>query len=97
VFRSVVSQRGRSARTDDESLTTAAQFAGYGVLCARQLARAHSQSPEGELVRRYLGGSGVFDAAVARWARAYADVCEADHAALAAAAKAGRLPAEHGV
>jgi hypothetical protein len=24
-------------------------------------------------------------------------VCEADHAALAAAAKAGRLPAEHGV
>lgn len=74
-----------------------AEFARYGALCGRLLARAHSQSPGGAVVRAYLGRSERFDDAVATWARHYADRTEADHAALAAAAKRGRVPVEHGV
>jgi len=37
------------------------------------------------------------DRAMARFARAYADQTEADHAALVKAVERGRLPAERGV
>jgi hypothetical protein len=42
----------------------------------------------------YLGRSARFELAIGTWARAYANVCEADHAALEAAVSSGRLPAE---
>ena len=45
----------------------------------------------------YLGTSDVFDQAVARFAAAYADQNERDHAALAAAVKRGRIAAEPGL
>ncbi|WP_026874788.1 DUF2252 domain-containing protein [Jiangella gansuensis] len=73
------------------------QFSAYSALCAGMLARAHSQSAGGAAVRGYLGRSDSFDRAVAQWARGYADICEADYAALAAAVKSGCVPAEHGV
>jgi uncharacterized protein (DUF2252 family) len=73
------------------------QLANYGRLCASQLARAHAQSPTAAFVAGYLGSSESFDDAVARWAVAYADQVERDHAALAAAAAAGRIPVERGV
>ena len=73
------------------------QFARYGTLCGALLARAHSQSSGGAVICGYLGRSERFDEAVAAWARAYADVCEADHDALAAAVRRGRLPAESGM
>ncbi len=75
----------------------AAQLARYGQACGQLLGRAHSQSPEAGLVAGYLGDGERFDEAVARWSAAYADVAEADHAALAAAVRAGRLPAMSGV
>jgi len=75
---------------------TTAQLSRYGELCGRVLARAHSQSPGARVARGYLGRSEVFDAAVARWARTYADVVEQDFAALEAAVASGRLPAERG-
>ncbi|MBD5786479.1 DUF2252 domain-containing protein [Cellulosimicrobium terreum] len=75
---------------------TAAQFTRYGELCGRVLARAHSQSPGARLAYGYLGRSDMFDHAMARWARGYADVVEQDYAALEAAVASGRLPAERG-
>lgn len=81
----------------DLATLTPAQFTAYGVLCGGLLARAHSQSPGGAVVRGYLGQSDAFDRAVARWSRGYADQCEADYAALAAAVQSGRLPVEHGI
>ncbi len=75
---------------------TTAQLSRYGELCGRVLARAHSQSPGSRVVHGYLGRSEVFDDAVARWARSYADVVERDYAALEAAVASGRLPAERG-
>ncbi|MCB5292321.1 DUF2252 domain-containing protein [Arthrobacter sp. SO3] len=69
----------------------------YGRLCGGLLARAHSQSAGSAFILGYLGGSDVFDDALADWARSYADQTEADHAALGQAVKSGRLPAERGV
>jgi len=75
---------------------TTVQLTRYGELCGRVLARAHSQSPGARVAHGYLGRSDAFDLAVARWARAYADVVERDYAALEAAVASGRLPAERG-
>lgn len=81
----------------DLATLTSEQVGRYGVLCARLLARAHSQSPEAMEAAGYLGNSTVFDEAVGRWSLAYADVATADHAALQAAADSGRLPVEYGI
>jgi hypothetical protein len=70
----------------------ARQLGRYGYACGCLLARAHSQSPGARAVADYLDGSERFDEAVAAWAQAYADVCEADHRALVDAVASGRLP-----
>lgn len=72
-------------------------FTTYAAVCARLLARAHSQSPASQTVRGYLGRDGGFAPAVADWAAAYADVCESDFRALEHAAAQGRVPVERGV
>ncbi|WP_262850301.1 DUF2252 domain-containing protein [Mumia quercus] len=81
----------------DVAALTQTQLVNYGRLCATQLARGHAQSPSAAFVAGYLGRSDSFDVAIADWAVAYADQVERDHAALAAAAAAGRIPAERGV
>ncbi len=73
------------------------QFGRYGDACGRLLARAHSQSPGARTIAGYLGDSERFDGAVAAWAGAYADVCEADHRTLRDAVATGRLSAVEGV
>lgn len=75
----------------------AQETSDYGRLCGGLLARAHSQSTGSAFILGYLGGSEVFDDALADWARHYADQTEADHAALEQAVQSGRLPAERGV
>lgn len=69
----------------------------YAGLCGWLLARAHAQSPGSAFILGYAGRGDVLDAAVAVWARRYADQTEADHAALQTAVRSGRLPAETGV
>ena len=69
----------------------------YGELCGQALARAHARSGDRIAIAAYLGTSDAFDQAVARFAAAYADQNERDHAALATAVSSGRLPAETGV
>ena len=49
------------------------------------------------MIAGYAGGSDKLDRAMCRFAQAYADQTEADHAALIAAVKRGLLPVEHGV
>jgi uncharacterized protein (DUF2252 family) len=75
----------------------AAEFQDYTRLCAALLARAHSQSPGGAVIRGYLGGTDKFALAVARWAMRYADQTQLDFDNLQAAVQQGKLPVEYGV
>ncbi|MDQ2700685.1 MAG: DUF2252 domain-containing protein [Actinomycetota bacterium] len=81
----------------DLDVLTASQFERYGMLCARLLARAHSQSPGWSAIQGYLGNSDVFDRSIAAWSSSYADQVERDFSALSAAVKSGRLPCESGI
>ncbi|MDO8188163.1 DUF2252 domain-containing protein [Conexibacter sp. JD483] len=64
-------------------------LAAYGQMCGWTLARAHARSGDPEAIAAYLGGSDRFDQALTRFAEAYADLNERDHAALVAALKPG--------
>ncbi len=69
----------------------------YAQVCAWALARAHARSGNVAEIAGYLGPGDVFDQAMGRFGVAYADQAEQDHAALVAAVRSGRLPAETGV
>jgi uncharacterized protein (DUF2252 family) len=77
----------------DPEGATAEQFRLYADLCGRTLARAHAKSGDAATISGYLGKSDVFDQAIGKFAIAYADQNERDHAALAAAVKKGRIEA----
>ena len=65
-------------------------FAGW---CGRALALAHARAGNSSMLSGYMGRSDAFDKAIASFATAYADQNESDHAALARAVKAGKVPA----
>ena len=69
----------------------------YGELCGLTLARAHARSGDEIAIAAYLGGSDVFENAIADFAAAYADQNERDFQAFTAAIASGRLVAERGV
>jgi uncharacterized protein (DUF2252 family) len=69
----------------------------YGELCGWTLARAHARSGDRIAIAAYLGGSDVFDRALAQFATAYADQNERDHQALVDAVASGRITAERGL
>ena len=69
----------------------------YARVCGWTLARAHARSGDRIAIASYLGKGDVFDRAVADFAVAYADQNERDHAALAEAARKGRITATEGV
>jgi uncharacterized protein (DUF2252 family) len=69
----------------------------YAGLCGWTLARAHARSGDRIAIAAYLGGSDVFDKAIARFATAYADQNERDYQALTDAVKSGRITAELGL
>jgi uncharacterized protein (DUF2252 family) len=69
----------------------------YGELCGWTLARAHARSGDAIAIAAYLGGSDVFDQAIAQFADAYADQNERDHDAVLEAVKSGRIVAEQGL
>jgi uncharacterized protein (DUF2252 family) len=69
----------------------------YAEICGWTLARAHARSGDRIAIAAYLGSSEVFDRAVLRFAEAYADRNERDHAALVKAIADGRLQATPGV
>jgi hypothetical protein len=69
----------------------------YGQMCGWTLARAHARSGDRIAIASYLGSGDVFDRAIIQFSEAYADQNEKDHAALAAAAKAGRVEVQSGL
>jgi len=69
----------------------------YGELCGWTLARAHARSGDRIAIAAYLGGSDVFDRAIAQFAVAYADQNERDHQSLVDAVASGRIIAESGL
>ena len=74
-----------------------ATMLNYGKLCARTLARAHARSGDRIAISAYLGGSDVFDKALAEFAASYAEQKERDYASFRAAVASGRLVAERGI
>jgi hypothetical protein len=69
----------------------------YAEVCGGTLARAHARSGDRIALAAYLGGSDVFDRAIADFATAYADQNQRDYDALAQAAASGRVSAEASV
>ncbi len=69
----------------------------YSEYCGWTLARGHARSGDPIAIAAYLGSSDVFDQAVVRFAQAYADRNERDHASLVQAISEGRVPALAGL
>jgi uncharacterized protein (DUF2252 family) len=71
-----------------------ADMVAYADMCAWTLARAHARSGDRFAIAAYLGRSDRFDKALVSFAELYAAQNERDHAALATAVKAGKVPAD---
>jgi hypothetical protein len=61
------------------------------MLCGWALALAHARSGDAALLAGYVGTGAALDESMARFALAYADQTERDHAALTKAAREGRI------
>ncbi|WP_373295513.1 DUF2252 domain-containing protein [Kitasatospora griseola] len=85
--------RNRKGSVDPVALTPD-QLDDYGRLTGALLARAHAHTADAALIAGYCGKDDRLDEALAAFAVAYADRSEADHAALLAAIRSGRLAAE---
>jgi uncharacterized protein (DUF2252 family) len=70
---------------------TGDSFNFYCYACGAILARAHARVGEPAIIAGYCGGSNVLRNSLARWAEAYGDQTEIDHARLVAAMKQGRF------
>ena len=73
-----------------------AALADYAGIVGHLLAKGHARTSGASMIAGYAGRSDQLDRAMARFARAYADQTEADHAALVRAVRTGRLPATEG-
>ncbi len=74
-----------------------AAFAEYAGIAGRLLAKGHARTSGASMIAGYVGGGGALDRAMVRFARAYADQTERDHAALVEAVRTGRVASEPGV
>jgi uncharacterized protein (DUF2252 family) len=72
-------------------------LADYAGVLGHLLAKGHARTSGASMIAGYVGGSDTVDRALCRFARAYADQTEADHAALTKAVHRGLLPVERGV
>lgn len=75
----------------------AAALNDYAGVLGHLLAKGHARTSGASMIAGYVGGSANLDVAMCRFARAYADQTEADHAALIKAVERGLLPVERGV
>lgn len=65
----------------------------FATLCGTSLARAHARSGDAARISGYMGSGGVFDAAIADFAMAYATQTERDWRLFVEAIKAGLIDA----
>lgn len=77
----------------DVTMMNAGNLVNYAKACGWALARAHKRSGDAAMLSGYMGRSDAFEDAVTEFARAYARQNEADHAALVAAVRSGRIKA----
>ncbi|GIM93108.1 DUF2252 domain-containing protein [Paractinoplanes toevensis] len=73
---------------------SAGALADYAGICGFLLAKSHARTSGASMITGYIGGSDKLADSLCRFARAYADQVERDHAALADAVRRGALPAE---
>ncbi|HYX97265.1 MAG TPA: DUF2252 domain-containing protein [Geodermatophilus sp.] len=69
----------------------------YAGICGYLLAKGHARTSGASMIAGYLGGGSKVRRAFCRFARAYADQTERDHADLVRAVQRGALPAETGI
>ncbi|AKJ27537.1 DUF2252 domain-containing protein [Caldimonas brevitalea] len=84
--------RDMKGRLDFETFD-AEDLRDYAVACGYSLAHAQAKAGDPAVIAGYVGKGEAFDDALVRHAFAYAEQTEADHAALLAAIKAGRIEA----
>jgi len=72
-------------------------LAAYARTCGWTLARAHARSGDRIAIAAYLGGSAVFDRAMASFAELYADQNELDYERLRQAVGSGRVEEQTGL
>ncbi len=65
----------------------------YATWCGRALALCHARAGTPATLSGYMGKSDVFDRAIAKFSKSYADQNEKDHAALDRAVRKGKLKA----
>ncbi|MGH3612060.1 MAG: DUF2252 domain-containing protein [Pseudonocardia sp.] len=75
----------------------AAALVDYAGVVGHLLAKGHARTSGASMIAGYVGRSDKVVDALSRFARAYADRTEADHAALVAAVGRGLLPVERGI
>jgi uncharacterized protein (DUF2252 family) len=75
----------------------AAALGDYAGICGLLLAKGHARTSGASTIAGYLGRSDKADEALCRFARAYADQTEEDHAQLVAAVRRGAVPAVEGI
>ncbi|HEX2072880.1 MAG TPA: DUF2252 family protein, partial [Geodermatophilus sp.] len=85
----------KGAITIDGIDTTA--LTDYAGICGYLLAKGHARTSGASMIAGYLGGGGKVGEAFRRFARAYADQTERDHARLVRAVRHGVLRAETGI
>ena len=69
----------------------------YAGICGYLLAKGHARTSGASMIAGYLGNGTKVREALCRFARAYADQTERDHADLLRAVQRGALPAETGI
>jgi uncharacterized protein (DUF2252 family) len=69
----------------------AAALADYAGIVGRLLAKGHARTSGASMISGYIGAGGKLARQMSRFARAYADQTEADHATLVDAVRRGRL------
>jgi uncharacterized protein (DUF2252 family) len=74
----------------------AAALADYAGIVGHLLAKGHARTSGASMIAGYAGGSDKLDRAMVRFARAYADQTETDHAELVKAVRRGAVPAADG-
>jgi uncharacterized protein (DUF2252 family) len=72
---------------------SAGALSDYAGICGYLLAKSHARTSGASMIAGYVGGSDKLDEALCRFARAYADQVESDHAELVRAVRQGVLPA----
>ena len=85
--------RDMKMKIDLESMTKS-DWLEYVEICGWTLARAHARTGDAALIGGYLGKNDVFDSSLEKFATAYANQAERDHASLVKAIKAGQLRAQ---